>query len=67
MPINAVYSIAVYDTGFPTLGLCDIEYPCNLSLILFKASTWGIEANSVCQALLIIMANTFLAFRLILS
>jgi hypothetical protein len=63
MPINAVYSIAVYDTGFPTLGLFDIECPYNLSLIHFKASTWGTEATSACQAFLIIMANTFLAFR----
>ncbi|KAH9981355.1 hypothetical protein BGW80DRAFT_328814 [Lactifluus volemus] len=28
------------------------------------ASTWGTVTNSACQALLIIMANTFLAFRI---
>jgi hypothetical protein len=63
---NAVCSIAIYDEDHVSKGRFDVHSLCKSRLIKFKASTWGSPVNSACQCLLIIMANTFLAYRSVL-
>ncbi|KAH9976867.1 hypothetical protein BGW80DRAFT_884476 [Lactifluus volemus] len=62
--VAAQFSIVVFQSAMDWL------FAWNLYIVIYdkgyvsKASTWGSPVNSACQCLLIIMANTFLAYRI---
>jgi len=65
--VNSIYSIVNYPLILRPKCLFHIASAFRYSPFNFLAATWQGLAHSLCQAVLIVMANTFLAIRLVVA